>query len=228
MEFLKVLFKDLLGTISSKNIKKDFFINDINQDQDFFNYTSVDYRKYEIKITNLDSENDVINSEVLLETCGRYTVLIFRNPFNNSLDYSLLTDIYPNGLHISWQLIQIFVMTIAEIMFAISGVSFAYSQAPASMKSVLQATWYFTIAIGNLIVVIVAEAKMVDNQVWEYIIFAFLLAIATIVFIILAYFYKYEESLDHKNNSPKTEGIEINKHNNKIAPMNLDDSITKI
>ena len=82
MEFLKVLFKDLLGTISSKNIKKDFFINDINQDQDFFNYTSVDYRKYEIKITNLDSENDVINSEVLLETCGRYTVLIFRNPFN--------------------------------------------------------------------------------------------------------------------------------------------------
>jgi dipeptide/tripeptide permease len=38
-------------------------------------------------------------------------------------------------------------------------------QAPVSMKSVLQAGWLLTVAFGNLIVVIVAEAKFFDSQV---------------------------------------------------------------
>jgi dipeptide/tripeptide permease len=119
-------------------------------------------------------------------------------------------------------------MTTAEIMFAISGISFAYSQAPESMKSVLQATWYFTMAIGNLIVVIVAEAKMVDNQVWEYIIFALLLGVATILFIALAYYYKYEENIDReKKNASNNEKIEIKSiKSNSIVP--IDDNINTI
>jgi hypothetical protein len=63
------------------------------------------------------------------------------------------------------------------------------------MKSVLQASWYFTIAIGNLIVVIIAGNRIVENQVYEYIIFAGLLSLATVLFGFLAYFYKYEEDI---------------------------------
>ena len=37
------------------------------------------------------------------------------------------------------------------------------SQAPASMKSVLQAVNLLTVAFGNLIVIIVAEAKALDQ-----------------------------------------------------------------
>ncbi len=33
------------------------------------------------------------------------------------------------------------------------------------MKSVLQAAWLLTVAFGNLIVIIVAEAKAFDDQV---------------------------------------------------------------
>jgi dipeptide/tripeptide permease len=43
-------------------------------------------------------------------------------------------------------------------------------QAPVSMKSVLQAGWLLTVAFGNLIVVIVAEAKFFDSQVLFYVI----------------------------------------------------------
>lgn len=44
-------------------------------------------------------------------------------------------------------------------MFSISGLSFAYAEAPQSMKSVISATWLLTVAFGNLIVVIIAELR---------------------------------------------------------------------
>jgi dipeptide/tripeptide permease len=43
-------------------------------------------------------------------------------------------------------------------------------QAPVSMKSVLQAGWLLTVAFGNLIVVIIAEAKFFQSQVLFYVV----------------------------------------------------------
>lgn len=50
-------------------------------------------------------------------------------------------------------------------MFSITGLEFAYSQAPTSMKSVLQACWLLTTAFGNLIVVIIESAEPFEDQV---------------------------------------------------------------
>lgn len=55
-----------------------------------------------------------------------------------------------------------------EVMFSITGLEFSFTQAPTSMKSVLTAAWLLTVAFGNLIVVIVAEAKGFDSQVILY------------------------------------------------------------
>lgn len=38
-------------------------------------------------------------------------------------------------------------------------------QAPSNMKSVLQAGWLLTVAVGNIIVLIVAEAATIQQQV---------------------------------------------------------------
>lgn len=67
------------------------------------------------------------------------------------------------------------------------------------MKSILSASWLLTIAIGNLLIVIVTQSKFVENQVYEYILFAGLLFIATISFIIISYFYKYVEDIEVKD-----------------------------
>ena len=60
------------------------------------------------------------------------------------------------------------------------------SQAPESMKSVLQACWLLTVAFGNIIVIIVAEAKAF-NQAGEFFMFAILMILDMIVFAWLAY-----------------------------------------
>ncbi|CAF0910291.1 unnamed protein product [Brachionus calyciflorus] len=157
-------------------------------------YSSIDYSDYDFKIKNSTSE--LLEGKATFETCGRYTILLFPNHNEEKFDYLILTDIYPNGLHLCWQLIQIFVMTVGEVMFSISGITFAYSQAPASMKSVMQGLWCLTVAFGNLVVVLIAEAKFVENQVYEYVIFIGLLIVATVIFIILSWFYKYTDKTE--------------------------------
>lgn len=64
-----------------------------------------------------------------------------------------------------WQLPQIIVITAAEIMFSVTGLEFSFTQAPQSMKSVLQACWLLSVAIGNMLVVVIAELKFFKSQV---------------------------------------------------------------
>jgi POT family proton-dependent oligopeptide transporter len=57
-------------------------------------------------------------------------------------------------LSMLWQIPQITAITAGEILFSITGLEFAYSQAPDSMKSVVQAAWLFTVSAGNLVTVV--------------------------------------------------------------------------
>ena len=63
-----------------------------------------------------------------------------------------------NSVHMMWLLPQYVVVTVSEILFSITSLEFSYSQAPSSMKSVLQAFWLLTVAFGNISVIVVVEA----------------------------------------------------------------------
>lgn len=89
-----------------------------------------------------------------------------------------------------WLIPQYVVMTLGEVMYSITGLEFSFTQAPESMKSVLQGCWQLTVAVGNLIVVIVAEAKIFDEQKWEFVLFAVLMFVDMGLFSILAWRYK--------------------------------------
>ena len=58
------------------------------------------------------------------------------------------------------------------------------------MKSVLQAAWLLTVAFGNIIVIIVAEAKAFEEQASEFFMFAGLMLVDTLIFIWLAWRYE--------------------------------------
>ena len=78
-----------------------------------------------------------------------------------------------NSVHMMWLLPQYVVVTVSEILFSITSLEFSYSQAPPSMKSILQVTkndkrlgkkWPFflfkalylmTSAFGNLITLLI-------------------------------------------------------------------------
>lgn len=118
-------------------------------------------------------------------------------------------------VHILWQLPQYFAYTVADVMFSLIGkqkslhtfknltaplinlsvpfigLGFSYEEAPKSMKSIITAYWLLIMAVGNSITLIfVSNNHLFDRQSHEFIFFAGLMFVATIIFGILAYFYK--------------------------------------
>ena len=75
-----------------------------------------------------------------------------------------------------------------------SGLEFAYSQTPESMKSCLQAAWLMTVAFGNLIVVIEAESHLFGSLMMEFFFFATMIFVIMLVFMMMSTFYKYVET----------------------------------
>ncbi|XP_077199960.1 solute carrier family 15 member 1 isoform X2 [Paroedura picta] len=119
-----------------------------------------------------------------------YTIIV-RECINNSLIVSYVEEIEPNSVSMAWQIPQYFIITCAEVVFSVTGLSFSYAQAPANMKSVLQAGWLLTVAVGNIIVLIIAGATTISEQWAEYVLFAGLLIVVTVIFAIMAFFYTY-------------------------------------
>ncbi|XP_067116096.1 solute carrier family 15 member 1b [Osmerus mordax] len=117
------------------------------------------------------------------------TSFSFGSDCGNSIQ--AVEDIQPNTIHMAWQIPQYFLMTAGEVIFSVTGLEFSYSQAPSNMKAVLQAGWLLTVAVGNIIVLIIAEAAQLPDQWAEYILFASLLVAVCVVFGIMAYFYTY-------------------------------------
>ncbi|KAL0963998.1 hypothetical protein UPYG_G00316280 [Umbra pygmaea] len=130
----------------------------------------------------------------LLDFGASYTVILEEGTVDIP---QKMEDVKANNIHIAWQIPQYVLLTAGEVMFSITGLEFSYSQAPASMKSVLQAGWLLTVAFGNVIVLIVAEGAGLD-QWMEFLLFAGLLVAVSILFSIMAYFYTYvdPEELD--------------------------------
>uniref|UniRef100_A0A8C0VA74 Solute carrier family 15 member 1-like n=1 Tax=Cyanistes caeruleus TaxID=156563 RepID=A0A8C0VA74_CYACU len=109
----------------------------------------------------------------------------------DKLSINYFEDVAPNTVHMAWQIPQYFLLTCAEVLFSVSGLEFSYSQAPSNMKSVLQAGWLLTVAVGNIIVLIVTGASTIKEQWAEYVLFAALLLAVCIIFAIMASFYTY-------------------------------------
>ncbi|XP_016304855.1 solute carrier family 15 member 1-like [Sinocyclocheilus anshuiensis] len=155
-------------------------------------YLNVTHGKANFTIVN--GEGQTCHYILQLGFGSSYTVLIPSTfTFGESCTENIkaIQDIEPNGIHMAWQVIQYFLMTCGEVVFSVTGLDFSYSQAPSNMKSVLQAGWLLTVAVGNIIVLIVAEAGSLPDQWAEYVLFACLLVAVSIIFAFMAYFYTY-------------------------------------
>jgi POT family proton-dependent oligopeptide transporter len=102
-------------------------------------------------------------------------------------------DSDPNTqVHIFWQLIPYFLITLSEVLVSVTGLEFAYSQAPRRMKSTVMGFWMLTIAFGNVLVALLARfghLPLVDFF-W---VFAVLMTIAAIIFMARASFYQVRD-----------------------------------
>ncbi|XP_048583629.1 solute carrier family 15 member 2 isoform X2 [Nematostella vectensis] len=169
----------------------------------------------EYKITEM---TDALNSSIIIRPAstpkmkfanfGAFTVMIHPGKGQagkNEFDVSLHQDAEGTVVSRLLQIPQYVVITAAEVMFSVTGLGFAYSQAPNSMKSVLQSFWLLTVAFGDLIVVILSSAKPVKGVEKEMFLYGGLMGVICIIFGIMSYFYTYVTPKDFEEDADEEE-----------------------
>jgi POT family proton-dependent oligopeptide transporter len=100
-----------------------------------------------------------------------------------------------------WQFLAYVILTAGETMVSITGLELSYTQAPNKMKSAVMAGWLFCVSAGNAFTAGVnffisnpdGSSKMSDLN--YYLFFAGLMLVASLIFAVVANFYKYRTYL---------------------------------
>ncbi|GAA4313034.1 hypothetical protein GCM10023149_08620 [Mucilaginibacter gynuensis] len=73
------------------------------------------------------------------------------------------------GLHPSlwWQVLAYVLLSAGEVLVSITGLEYAYTQSPPSMKSTMTAIWYLTYSIGTFFTTLV-NVNIANNGVFGY------------------------------------------------------------
>ncbi len=95
----------------------------------------------------------------------------------------------PGQVHVLWQVIPYFLMTTAEVLVSVTGLEFAYTQAPRAMKSTIMGFWLLCVTFGDVLVAFLAPLQLLSFATFFWI-FAGLMAAAAAVFAFLASRYK--------------------------------------
>jgi POT family proton-dependent oligopeptide transporter len=61
-----------------------------------------------------------------------------------------------------WQILPYAILTMGEVLVSATGLEFAYSQAPSSMKGTIMSLWYLAVTVGSLWVLIVNKSVKND------------------------------------------------------------------
>ncbi|XP_078323606.1 peptide transporter family 1-like isoform X4 [Crassostrea virginica] len=155
-----------------------------------------------------------LNTSISVGQGAVYNLIIARN--RTQVVLSLLTSVEVNSVSMAWMIPQYFVVTVGEVLFSITGLAFAYSQAPITMKSVVQAAWLMTTAFGSLVVIIVSQVQFFTSQVAEFMFFAVLMTVATLIFMTMSCCYTYYYTSGHGNDFDDLQELTIEEKNEDI------------
>jgi POT family proton-dependent oligopeptide transporter len=101
------------------------------------------------------------------------------------------------NLNVMWQFFPYLVITVAEVMVSITGLEFAYTQAPKSMKSSVMSMWLLTVFFGNQLVSLITMVEIFPVASSSYFFFfAAVMGFFAFVFAFLASRYKLQNFME--------------------------------
>ncbi|VFV33409.1 solute carrier family 15 member [Lynx pardinus] len=180
VRFINTLHKEVNISLTT-----DIFLS-VGEDYGVSAYITVQSGEYAAVHCRTEDKDFLLNMGLL--DFGATYLFVITNNTNQDPQAWKMKDTPANKLSIAWQLPQYALVTAGEVMFSVTGLEFSYSQAPSSMKSVLQAAWLLTVAVGNIIVLVVAQFSGLVQWA-EFILFSCLLLVVCLIFSIMGYYY---------------------------------------
>jgi POT family proton-dependent oligopeptide transporter len=102
-----------------------------------------------------------------------------------------------NQLNVMWQFWPYLIITIAEVMVSITGLEFAYTQAPKSMKSSVMSMWLLTVFFGNQLVSFITKIELYPVASTGYFMFfGITMAVFSLIFAFMASKYKVKNFMN--------------------------------
>ncbi len=100
-------------------------------------------------------------------------------------------------INVMWQFFPYLVITMAEVMISITGLEFAYTQAPRAMKSSIMSIWLLTVFFGNLITAYVSKVNFFPIASSGYFMFfAILMAFFSGIFWFMGTRYRVKNHME--------------------------------
>jgi POT family proton-dependent oligopeptide transporter len=94
-----------------------------------------------------------------------------------------------------WQFFPYLIITMAEVFISITGLEFAYTQAPRSMKSTIMSMWLLTVFFGNMFTAYVAKINIFTGAAQFYF-FAAVMGVFALAFAFIAKGYKQQTFME--------------------------------
>lgn len=100
-------------------------------------------------------------------------------------------------LNVGFQFWSYLLLTIAEVLVSITGLEFAYTQAPREMKSTIMSFWLVTVFLGNIFAAEMARLNFFETASTQYFIFyTVLAAVVAVIFAFLVRGYKMKNYME--------------------------------
>lgn len=104
-------------------------------------------------------------------------------------------------LNIGWQLLAYLLLTVAEIFVSITGLEYAFSQAPKNMKSTIMAIFFFTVFLGNILVTYI-NSNIQSGGFFSYYkgasyfwLFTGIMAVNAVLYYLAIYLFKIKDTV---------------------------------
>ncbi|MCB0272120.1 MAG: POT family MFS transporter [Bdellovibrionales bacterium] len=98
-------------------------------------------------------------------------------------------------LNVGWHFIPYLIITASEILVSITGLEFAYTQAPRSMRSTIMSIFFLTIFLGNVLTASIAKFNVFEGGNF-FMFFAILTLLVSGIFIWMANRYEYRDYVE--------------------------------
>lgn len=98
-------------------------------------------------------------------------------------------------LNVANQILPYWALTTAEILISITGLEFAYTQAPRTVKSTIMGLWFLSVSLGNLLAGLIAASNKFEGGHF-FMFFAALTFVFAFIFIAIAKTYKMQSFVE--------------------------------
>lgn len=134
-----------------------------------------------------------------------------------------MTIASPKKLSIFLMVPQFWILSCAEVLVSVTGLEFAYSQAPKWLKSIVMSGWLFTTAVGNGLVALLALIE-IGNRALEFFLYATLMILFTMIFYLIVKGYQVIDRSNENDDPLKTERADSSFADDNIASIHQNSS----